>query len=79
MATACRSVSFVYHDDCIVGYEICGVGADAKVKAYYTGHGPRLDTIASRFMGQYATTVAREGAYQGCWTALSNTFHRLYG
>jgi hypothetical protein len=76
--TACKSISFVYHDDCVVSYETCSVGAKRKVQRYYDGNGPTLDSIANTAMRGYDTVPAREGAYAGCFAALSAEYDRLY-
>jgi hypothetical protein len=81
MKVACKSPSYVYRDDCNVAYEICTVGAKAKVRSYYLGHGADLSTIAARYAhANYSAgnLAAIEGATAGCLAALGAEYDRLY-
>ena len=68
---------------CHDSYAICAANrAKAKVQAYYSGNGPTLDSIATRYAkGTYGTSFygAWQAGYAGCYAALGAEYDRLYG
>jgi len=67
---------------CQDSYIFCAADrATAKVRAYYSGNGPTLDTIAVRYArSTYGTSLL--GSFQagvaGCYAALLDEYDRLY-
>lgn len=66
---------------CHDSYFSCSLGAKAKVRAYYSGTGASLDTIATHYAkGTYGADPLGgwQAGYGGCLAALQDEYDRLY-
>jgi hypothetical protein len=66
---------------CEDSYTACATSAEAKVKAYYSGSGASLDSIAISYAkGVYGSSgYTWQAGYAGCLAALMDEYTRLYG
>lgn len=66
---------------CHDSYSACAASAKPKVRAYYTGNGQSLDSVATRYAKRVYGSAGFDwqAGYAWCLAALMDAYHRLYG
>ena len=77
-AATCNSLPLaIDRGNCRLGYEVCWLDAEAKVRRWYAG-GPTPDTVAIRWAkGYWSSSGNWQPGYGGCLGALLAEAHRL--